>query len=177
MNPTMDYLIAMKDIYKVPFNDSEKELLKLLISKTSSPLIYEAPEDLEFLIGTRGVGYLKEKADDTLRLEPLSGVTKDGWSSPDKSVPLNVTTSLDYFFKYLDYKYSQPILAVSPYGDLSNHPLNLFINKMYDIIKILPEVITDYVEYSGWRLITVPDQYIPYINLEESGRKDIIEIE
>ena len=105
MNPTMDYLIAMKDIYKVPFNDSEKELLKLLISKTSSPLIYEAPEDLEFLVGTKGVGYLKEKADDNLRLEPLSGVTKDGWSSPDKSVPLK---------KYHLQKRSQPYPLFCP---------------------------------------------------------------
>lgn len=157
-------------------------LLKTLIQKTDSPKIFDAPEEFEFLIGTSGVGYAKIKqSNDAGMFEeaPLSGVTRDGWAKTGGkySAPLNVATSLSYFYNYLKFKYEQPILEVSPYGHLPNHPLNQFIRTNKPIINILPEVITDYVEYNKWSILTVDEAYKDYIPVEDINRKDVIEIE
>lgn len=157
-------------------------LLKTLIQKTDSPKIFDAPEEFEFLIGTAGVGYakIKQSSDKGLFEEaPLSGVTRDGWAKTGGkySSPLNVATSLSYFYNYLKYKYEQPILDVSPYGHLPNHPLNLFIKNNSSIVNILPEVITDYVEYNKWSILTVDKTYKAYIPVEDTSRKDIMDIE
>lgn len=158
--------------------ESEKNLLKILIQKTDSPKIFDAPQEFEFLIGTAGVGYARETSSD-ITDEPLSGLSRDGWgiSGSKYTAPLNVATSLSYFYNYLQYKYSSPILNVSPYGHLPKHPLNLFIAAMQPIVKILPEVINDYVEYCNWSILTVDDKYKDYVKLEDKDRKEMIEIE
>lgn len=55
---------------------------------------------------------------------------------------------------YIIWSHGAPKLTVTEYAFISSHPFQQFLTDFRDIIQIVPEVITHYVESQEWRLNT-----------------------
>lgn len=103
-------------------NQQDKELLKTAISRTYGNTIIGELGDFEF----------------------LRNVKCDGKVNQGKMIQL--------ITDYIIWSHATPVIKVSEWAYLPDHPLQKFINKNYELIKVVPEVITHYVNSQNWQL-------------------------
>lgn len=53
---------------------------------------------------------------------------------------------------YIIWSYGSPKINVTEHAFIPNHPLQEFINSNRELVSIIPEVITHYIELQGWTL-------------------------
>lgn len=123
-------------------NNQDKELLKTAISRT---------------YGSTIIGELGE-------FEFLRNVECNGKVNQGKMIQL--------ITDYILWSHATPVITVSEWAYLPDHPLQEFINKNYELIKEVPEVITHYINSQNWHLSKygMPDDLKDYIPTHiESG--------
>lgn len=123
-------------------NNQDKELLKTAISRT---------------YGSTIIGELGE-------FEFLRNVECNGKVNQGKMIQL--------ITDYILWSHATPVITVSQWAYLPDHPLQKFIDNNYELIKAVPEVITHYVNSQNWQLskFGMPDNLKDYIPTHiESG--------
>lgn len=53
---------------------------------------------------------------------------------------------------YIIWSHGCPRLTVTPHAFIPSHPLQQFLRDNYLLVRIVPEVITHYIESQGWIL-------------------------
>lgn len=96
--------------------------------------------------------------------EYLRGLETTGKQNPARVIQI--------LSEYLLWLKGSPLLKVTPYGWLDNHPFSKFLKTHQELVSIAPYVITHYLEYQKWEIDSseFPQdiaKYIPRKTLEE----------
>lgn len=142
MHPIIQHLKSIMDPYLNLLNNSDKDLIKLALSRTYGDVVQGTLNEYEFLRDTE-----------------CSGRHNQG-----KVIQL--------ITDYIIWSYGSPKLTVTEHAFIYNHPLQEFIRLHRELINIVPEVITHYIEKQGWYLSRngVDDSiamYIPEVTRRE----------
>lgn len=116
-------------------NQKDKQLIKKALSNT---------------FGEKIIGELGE-------YEFLRNVECDGKINQGRAIQL-VTD-------YIIWSHACPKIYVTEHAFIKNHPFQQFINDNKELIAIVPDVITHYIEVQGWSLSPtgVQKEYVDYI--------------
>lgn len=132
----MEYLEAILKDYLTILTESDKELIK-----HAAQLTYGYP--------IRG---------DVGNFDFLQGVEQSGTA--------NMARTMQLVSEYIIYSHGAERISVTPWGFIENHPFQVFIRQFMPLIKLMPEVITHYIEVQGWTIdpLNMPNlaEYIPH---------------
>lgn len=122
MHRLVTHMKSILDPYWKILTEKDKQLLKTALTKTYGEFFTGELGEYEFLRDVEGSG--KENSGQVIQL----------------------------ITDYIIWSHGCPRLTVTPYAFVPNHPLQQFIRDNYLLVRIVPEVITHYIESQGWIL-------------------------